>query len=167
LKIDIGILTVSDRASRGEYKDKSGPMMARLIGDHTQWRITHKTIVGDDLDSIKSILFSWCDQGVALILTTGGTGFAPRDLTPEATRLVIEREAPGIAEALRSESMKITKHALLSRAIAGIRGKTLIINLPGSPKAVKENLLFLFPVLPHALELISGTAGSEAGHRTV
>ena len=167
MKIDIGILTVSDRASRGEYKDISGPLMAQLIGDQTQWHITHQATVGDEMDSIKSILFSWCDQGVALILTTGGTGFAPRDLTPEATRLVIEKEAPGIVEALRSESMKITKHAMLSRAIAGIRDQTLIINLPGSPKAVKENLLFLIPILPHALELISGSTGSEAGHRTV
>jgi molybdenum cofactor synthesis domain-containing protein len=102
-----------------------------------------------------------------LILTSGGTGFSPRDVTPEATLQVIDREAPGIAEALRLESLKITRHAMLSRARAGMRGQTLIINLPGSPKAVRESLNILLPVLPHALNLLTGHGGSEQEHRSV
>ena len=109
----------------------------------------------------------WCAAGVSLILTTGGTGVAPRDVTPEATRAIIERETPGIAEALRAESLKITQHAMLSRGMAGIRGQTLIVNLPGNPKAVKENLDVLLPVLPHALELLTEAPDTESGHRTV
>ena len=101
-----------------------------------------------------------------MVLTTGGTGFAPRDVTPEATRAVIEREAPGLAEAMRAESLKITKHAMLSRAVCGLRGRTLIVNLPGSPKAVVEALAVLAPVLPHAVALLSEAPNSEAGHRT-
>jgi molybdopterin adenylyltransferase len=114
-----------------------------------------------------AMLQAWCTHGLSLILTTGGTGFAPRDVTPEATRDVIERETPGIVEALRAESLKITRHAMLSRAVAGIRGRTLIINLPGNPKAIRESMDVLLPVLPHALELLGGATGSEQGHRTV
>jgi molybdenum cofactor synthesis domain-containing protein len=100
-----------------------------------------------------------------LVLTTGGTGFAPRDRTPEATRAVVERETPGLAEAMRAASLQVTPHAMLSRAVAGIRGRTLIVNLPGSPKAVRENLEVLLPVLPHALELLKESPDAEAGHR--
>jgi molybdopterin adenylyltransferase len=123
--------------------------------------------VPDDQATIADTLREWCDAGVQLILTTGGTGFAPRDITPEATRAVIEREAPGIAEALRAESLKVTRHAMLSRGVAGIRGETLIINLPGNPKAIHENMDVLLPVLPHALELLLGSAGGEQSHRAV
>src|SRR5690606_5833444 len=112
-------------------------------------------------------LRAWCAAGLDLILTTGGTGFAPRDVTPEATRTVLERETPGIAEALRAESLKVTRHAMLSRGVAGIRGRTLIINLPGNPRAVRENMDVLLPVLPHALELLTGASTGEHGHRTV
>lgn len=163
----IGILTISDRGAQGEYEDRSGPLIAQIIAEKTAWAVTHQAIVPDEQGQIAATLIQWCDAGVNLILTSGGTGFAPRDVTPEATKQVIEREAPGIAEALRAESLKITRHAMLSRAVAGLRGQTLIINLPGSPKAVRENLDVLLPVLPHALELAAGAPGTEAQHRAV
>jgi molybdopterin adenylyltransferase len=163
----VAILTASDRAAGGEYEDKSGPLVASIIQQRTGWQVVEQATVPDQLDEIASTLRQWCDAGVNLILTTGGTGFAPRDITPEATLQVIEREAPGVAEALRAESLKITRHAMLSRARAGIRGRTLIVNLPGSPKAVRESLDILLPVLPHALELLAGKAGTEKDHRAV
>lgn len=163
----IGILTVSDRASEGEYQDQSGPLIASIVQRRTSWRIVEQTVVADEIDAIASILLTWCQAGLNLVLTTGGTGFAPRDVTPEATLRVIEREAPGIAEALRYESLKITRHAMLSRARAGMRERTLIINLPGSPKAVRESLDILLPVLPHALDLLAGHSGSEQEHRAI
>jgi len=165
--MNVGILTVSDRSARGEYEDRSGPLIANILQSSTSWTISHRAVVADDRDAIAATLIGWCDEGVNLILTSGGTGFAPRDVTPEATRSVIEREAPGIAEALRAESLRITQHAMLSRAVAGIRGHTLIINMPGNPKAVRENLQLLLPVLPHALALLTGSPGSESQHRTV
>ena len=166
LMFGVGILTVSDRSARGEYEDRSGPLIAQIIGERTPWRVVRQTIVADDVSAISSELRAWSDLDIQLILTTGGTGFAPRDVTPEATRLVIEREVPGIPEALRAESLKVTQHAMLSRGLAGIRGQTLIVNLPGNPKAVRENLDVLLPVLPHALALLTGKSGSEAGHRS-
>lgn len=165
--IAVGILTVSDRGARGEYEDRSGPLLAALLQERTEWAVDRQNIVPDDEETIAATLVDWCNAGVHLILTTGGTGFAPRDVTPEATRAVIERETPGIVEALRAASLKITRHAMLSRAVAGIRGKTLIINLPGNPKAIRENLDVLLPVLPHALELLLDAGGSEQGHRAV
>jgi molybdopterin adenylyltransferase len=165
--MNIGILTISDRASAGQYTDRSGPLIAEILTGRTPWLISHQAIVSDDRDDIANMLLAWCVEGINLILTTGGTGFAPRDNTPEATRQVIEREAPGIAEALRAESLKITRHAMLSRGIAGIRGRTLIINLPGNPKACKENLDILLPVLPHALDLLNDGRASETQHRSV
>lgn len=163
----IGILTISDRGSRGEYEDRSGPLIVSILQSRTPWQVTHKAIIPDEIAVIADTLVAWTDAGVNLILTSGGTGFAPRDITPEATRSVIERETPGIVEALRAESLKITKHAMLSRAVAGIRGQTLIINLPGSPKAVRENLDVLLPVLPHALELLIDAPHTENQHRSV
>ena len=163
----IAILTISDRGAAGETEDKSGPLIAQIIGERTVWEVARQEIVPDDQQVIARILLRWCEEKINLILTTGGTGFAPRDVTPEATRQVIEREAPGIAEALRAESLKITHHAMLSRAVAGIRGRTLIINLPGSPKAVKENLDVLLPILPHALGLLTNAPDTESEHRTV
>ena len=162
-----GILTVSDRGSAGEYEDRSGPLIRELLTTQTGYEARFQEIVPDVESTISQTLIAWSEQGANLILTTGGTGFAQRDVTPEATRSVIDREAPGVAEALRAESLKVTRHAMLSRGIAGMRGQTLIINLPGSPKAVKENLAVLFPVLPHALDLLLGHSGNEQQHRKV
>ena len=165
--MNIGILTVSDRGAKGEYEDQSGPVIAEILAEATDWQVSHRAIVPDEINVVADTLLRWCSEDVQLILTSGGTGFSPRDVTPEATRQVIEREAPGIAEGLRSESLKITKHAMLSRGIAGIHGQTLIINLPGSPKAVHENMAVLLPILPHALELLNNSPESEQSHRTV
>jgi len=167
MKNRVGILTVSDRAASGEYEDISGPLIVGIIDRRTDWIVTYQEIVQDDLQQIVDILLKWTGEGLDLILTTGGTGFSPRDVTPEATLQIIEKQTPGIVEALRAESLKITKHAMLSRAVAGIRASTLIINLPGNPKAVKENLDVLMPVLPHALELLRDNPASEHGHRAI
>ena len=168
--MNVGILTISDRGAQGEYEDRSGTktLLRELVGQHTGWQVTQQTVIPDDFETIVSTLLQWSTEAdVQLILTTGGTGFAPRDVTPEATKEVIEREAPGIAEALRAESLRITRHAMLSRAVAGIRGRCLIVNLPGSPRAVRENMMILLPVLPHALALLTETPERGAGHRTV
>ena len=167
MDVRVGVLTVSDRASQGDYVDASGPLIVDIIARRLDWTITKESIVSDDIEAISDQLLMWCDDGVNLILTTGGTGFAPRDVTPEATQRVILKEAPGIAEVIRQESLKVTRHAMLSRAVAGIRDRSLIINLPGSPKAVKENLDTLIPVLPHALALILDESEAESGHRAV
>ncbi len=167
MTFEVGILTVSDRASSGEYQDQSGPLIADMVARELGWSVKKQSIVIDEIEAISQLLRQWSDEGVSLILTTGGTGFAPRDVTPEATLKVITRETPGISQALRLESLKITRHAMLSRAVAGIRKQSLIINLPGSPRAVKENLDVLIPVLPHALSLITGEPDAEGGHRTV
>lgn len=165
--IRIGLLTISDRGASGEYEDRSGPLMARIVASNTTWEISLRAVIPDDFDTIANTLIAWSEIGLNLILTSGGTGFAPRDITPEATRQVVDRLAPGIAEGLRAESLKFTRHAMLSRGIAGIRGRTLVINLPGSPKAVRENLEVLLPILPHALELLADTPGNEHQHRAV
>src|SRR5262249_40020366 len=147
--------------------DTSGVVIRKFVVLRLNAEVTAQAILPDDLGLIQETLKQWCDElQLDLILTTGGTGFTPRDVTPEATRAVIEREAPGLAEAMRAESLAITKHAMLSRAVCGIRGRTLIINLPGNPKAVSENLETIAPVLPHAIELLRGDPGAEAGHRS-
>jgi molybdopterin adenylyltransferase len=163
----VALLTVSDRGARGDYKDRSGPILADIIQNNTPWQVSHRAVVADEQAKIAATLIGWCDDGVNLILTSGGTGFSPRDVTPEATKAVIERETPGIAEALRAESLKITRHAMLSRGVAGIRGNTLIINMPGNPKAVRENMTVLLPILPHALALLTNSPDSESQHRQV
>ncbi len=163
----IGLLTISDRGATGEYEDRSGPLMAQIFNSNTPWEISRQAVISDDFDIIAKTLSEWSAEDLSLILTSGGTGFAARDNTPEATESVIERKTPGIAEALRAESLKITRHAMLSRGVAGIRGQTLIINLPGNPKAVRENLEVLLPILPHALELLCGSPGIESQHRSV
>jgi molybdenum cofactor synthesis domain-containing protein len=167
MSVRIGVLTVSDRGARGEYEDRSGSLIVETIKRLTPWAVTEYAIIADEKEAITTTLISWCEAGLNVILTTGGTGFAPRDVTPEATRQVVEREAPGIAEALRAESLKVTPHAMLSRGMAGMRGQTLIVNLPGSPKAVRENLQVLLPVLPHAVELLTGVPSSEQSHRAL
>ncbi len=152
-KIRAGIITVSDRSSRGERPDVSGPEIVKWAGQ-MDIEIAAEVIVPDEVEDIKRSIIDFADRNFDLILTTGGTGFAPRDVTPEATRAVLEREAPGFAEAMRAGSLKITPHAVLSRAVSGIRKKSLIINLPGSPKAVRENLGFIEKAIPHAVNLL-------------
>lgn len=161
MTLRFSILTVSDRSSRGERADTSGPALAEQV-ESQGWRVVKQEIVPDDLETIKDIFQNWCDSGEAdVILATGGTGFAPRDVTPEATRVVVERLTPGLDEAMRSASLKITSHAMLSRAISGIRKRTLIINLPGSPKGATENLQVVLPALEHAVQLLQE---EDAGH---
>jgi len=160
--IRTGILTISDRGFHGEYRDLSGPVIRELVTGRLGATVELEAIVPDERTIIAGTLLTWADEvELDLVLTTGGTGFAPRDVTPEATRDIIEREAPGLAEAMRAASLEITPHAMLSRAVAGIRGRTLIINLPGSPKAVRENLEAILPALPHAVELLQGQKGAD------
>ncbi|MEK7742317.1 MAG: MogA/MoaB family molybdenum cofactor biosynthesis protein [Nitrospirota bacterium] len=152
--ITVAILTLSDKGSRGEREDLSGAAIADILKS-IDAVVAHYDILPDEKSMIKEKLIEYSGK-VDLILTTGGTGLSPRDVTPEATLEVIEREIPGIAEAVRIEGLKKTKRAMLSRAVAGVRSRTLIINLPGSPKAVKENLEVIIDVIPHAIEKIKG-----------
>jgi len=162
-----GILTVSDRSARGERPDRSGPALNEKI-EENGWKVVRAAVVEDELSRIAEILGAWCDSGeIDIILTSGGTGFSPRDVTPEATNAVIERPAPGLAEAIRAESLKVTPHAMLSRGIAGIRKLTLVVNLPGSPKGAVESLSTIITVLPHAVELLRNDPGAEAGHAVI
>lgn len=150
------VLTVSDRCFRGEHADRGGPLTAKLL-EGAGFAVVKTAVVPDEQDQIESALRALADEdGVQLIVTTGGTGFAPRDVTPEATLAVCQRMVPGIPEAMRYASLQITPRAVLSRAQAGIRGGTLIINLPGSPKAAAENLEAVLPALEHGLEMLSG-----------
>lgn len=158
----IAVLTISDRAFQGVYEDESGPALIELIEQHFHQGTDLYHVCPDDFLEIKRALEKWCDDAhMDLILTTGGTGFAPRDVTPEATRAAVERETPGLVHAMLSASLQKTPYAMLSRMAAGIRGRTLIVNLPGSPKAARENFLTLLPALPHALELIRGGGSTE------
>jgi len=164
MKIRFGILTLSDRSSRGERADSSGPELARLI-QAQGWSVAKQEVLPDDESAIRDTLINWSDNGeVDVLLTTGGTGFSPRDVTPEATRAVIERDAPGLAEAMRAASLAITPHAMLSRIVTGIRKRTLILNLPGNPKGAVENLEIIMPVLPHAVQLLRDDPISESTH---
>lgn len=160
--ITIGIITISDRSSKGLREDLSGPAI-RTWAMEKGYSVQKEIIVPDDYDDIKTALINISNEGINLILTTGGTGFAPRDVTPEATRAVIEKDAPGFAEIMRLKSLEITHHAMLSRAVSGIRKTSLIINLPGSPKAVRENLGFIESAIPHAIELLQNSVGDCGG----
>ena len=154
LKYKLGILTVSDKGSRGERQDTSSTAIRELLLD-TDFAVSAYDIVPDEIELIVNKLCSWADEcQIDVILTTGGTGLGPRDVTPEATLSVIDRVIPGFAEAMRAESMKITSRAMLSRAVAGARGKCLIINLPGSPKAARECLNIILSALPHAVDIL-------------
>lgn len=170
----VGILTISDRCSRGEADDLSGPAIQEFLESEKAGKLSvsgfEMACVPDERDVIAATLKDWCDnKKIPLILTTGGTGFAPRDVTPEATKDVLEKEAPGIVIAMISASLQVTPHAMLSRPAAGIRNKSLIINLPGSVKAVKENIAAIIVALPHAIGLIVDAAGSStvSSHQNV
>jgi molybdenum cofactor synthesis domain-containing protein len=156
VKISVGVITISDKGSRGEREDLSGPEIVTIL-ETIGAEVICMTILPDEQDLIKQTLIEYTDiKKLDLVLTTGGTGVSPRDVTPDATIQVIEREVPGMAEAMRRESGAFTPHAMISRAVAGVRGKSLIINLPGSPKGVRENLAVVLPALEHALEKIKG-----------
>ena len=154
-----GILTISDKGSRGERQDKSGEAIREIISS-MDVRIVNYDIIPDEKELIIEKLVKWVDEDdLDVLITTGGTGLTPRDVTPEATLAVVDRIVPGFAEAMRAESLKKTPMAMLSRAVVGARGKCLIINLPGSPKAVRECLEAILPALPHAVETLKGQAG--------
>jgi molybdenum cofactor synthesis domain-containing protein len=161
-----GVLTVSDRSAAGDRPDASGPALEEAVEAHGHI-VSQRGVIPDDLPKIRDTLAAWADAGGCdVILTTGGTGFSPRDVTPEATLAIVERMAPGIPEAMRARSMEITPHAMLSRAVAGIRNNVLILNLPGSPKGALENLEVALPVLEHAVHLLHGDPRAESGHRS-
>ena len=154
--ITVGVLTISDSGAKGERQDTSGQNIRSLVVQLPDAVVSEGTIIPDERERIETVLREWSDdKHLNLILTTGGTGLAPRDVTPEATKAVIDREAPGIAEAMRAISLQKTPFGMLSRGIVGTRGRTLIINLPGSPKAVQECLEYILPVLPHAINLLT------------
>jgi molybdenum cofactor synthesis domain-containing protein len=161
--IKTAILTVSDKGSRGEREDGTGPAIKSLLQKTAAYEIEYYKVIPDEIDTIEAELRYLSDVlQIQLVLTNGGTGFAKRDVTPEATQSVIEKYVPGIGEAMRMNSLNITRKAMLSRGIAGIRGTTLIINLPGSPKAAVENLEFVLPALPHGIEILIGQASECA-----
>jgi molybdenum cofactor synthesis domain-containing protein len=159
--MNVGILTLSDKGARGERQDTSGAAIGELLAPIGA-SIRRAEILPDDLESIAATLSMWADSGeLDLIVTTGGTGLAPRDVTPEATLRVVDRLAPGLAELMRTEGLRHTPMAALSRAVVGVRGRTLIVNLPGSEKGVRENLMVLLPLLPHAVETLRDAAGDH------
>ncbi len=166
MMLNFGILTISDKGWRGQRCDESGPAIRDRLSllDNA---VVRYEIIPDEMDIIISKLTEWADEGnVDVILTTGGTGLGPRDVTPEATLSIVDKAVPGLTEAMRAETFKKTPFSLLSRAVAGVRGRCLIINLPGSPKAVQECLEIVLPVIPHAVEIIKGEVTEHsAGHR--
>lgn len=162
VKIRAVVITVSDRCARGAALDESGPVLARLL-EETGAEVVKAVVVPDDIEPLADNLRTYADDaGVNLVITTGGTGFSPRDNTPEATRAVIDREAPGLAEAMRMETLKSTPMAMISRGVCGLRSGALIINLPGSPQGVRESFAVIKPVLQHAIALLAGQPHDEA-----
>ncbi|RLA78204.1 MAG: molybdenum cofactor biosynthesis protein [Deltaproteobacteria bacterium] len=162
MALKVGIITVSDRGARGEREDRSGPVAEEVLTSELGAEVLMRETVPDEVQQIKEALLKGCRLGLDLIVTTGGTGVSPRDVTPEATKEVIERELPGFSEAMRMEGFKKTPHAIISRGLCGLRGKTLIVNLPGSPKAVREGLQVILPAIPHTLEKARGDPGECA-----
>ena len=160
--IRASVITASTKGARGERLDESGPAMREML-EASGAEVVSSALVVDDVNAIASAIRGAIAKGANVVLTTGGTGLSPNDVTPEATRKVIEREIPGIAEAIRARSLAKTPHGMISRGIAGSVGSTLVVNLPGSPRAVRESLEVLLPVLPHAVELLAGESG-EGGH---
>ena len=161
-KIQAAIITMSDSRSQSTEKaDESGAVIKEIL-EANDYEVVHYELISDDLDGIKNSLIRVCDQNISLVLTTGGTGLSKRDNTPEATKAVIEKEVQGISEAMRYHSLQITPRAMLSRGVSGIRQNSLIINLPGSPKAVRENLEYIIPSLRHGLEILRGVASNCA-----
>lgn len=156
LTIQVAVLTVSDRCSSGAAIDTAGPAVERLLERELEAQIVQRRLVPDEQDTISQALIDLADRDCDLVLTVGGTGFGPRDVTPEATHAVIDRDAPGLAEAMRAASIAITPNAMLQRGVCGIRGRTLIVNLPGSERASQENLEVIVAVLPHAVNLLRG-----------
>jgi molybdopterin adenylyltransferase len=155
MKYTAAVITVSDKGSVGERVDTSGPALQKIL--ETAYEVRHMVIVPDEMELIASTIEGFVDRGgIDLVVTTGGTGVAKRDVTPEATRMVIDKDLPGFSEAMRMESFKINPHGIISRGICGIRKESVIINLPGSPKAATECLMFIFKALPHALEKVKG-----------
>ena len=155
-KFKAGVLTMSDKGSRGERVDESGDLAAQMLKDQG-FDVIKRGIVPDKQDKIRDTLIDWCDnEGLSLIVTSGGTGLSPTDVTPQSMTQVIDFEVPGIAEAMRAASLLKTPHAMISRAMAGVRGKSLIINLPGSPRGVRENLEVVLPALEHGISKLSG-----------
>ncbi|MGH2356087.1 MAG: MogA/MoaB family molybdenum cofactor biosynthesis protein [Chloroflexota bacterium] len=174
--ITVGILTCSDRGARGERADVSGPTIHNLVVDRLGAKVAQYKVVPDDRRAIEATLVEWADDArLDLVFTTGGTGFSPRDVTPEATRAVVDRDASALTQAMLFESLRITPYAMLTRATAGIRKRTLIVNLPGNPKAVAENFDAIAEVLPHAVDIVRGVDthaqdrhaghGGQAGHQ--
>lgn len=158
-----GVVCVSDRCSKDICEDKSGPLISEMLS--ALGKTEKYVLVPDEKEEIEKVLINLCDEKrINVVFTTGGTGFSPRDITPEATKAVLEKDVPGIAEAIRQKSLEITEKAMLSRAVSGIRKNSLIINLPGSPKAVKEALEVVIPVLPHAVEVLSGNTLNCGGN---
>ena len=158
-----GIITASDKGAAGEREDLSGPAIREMLEETGAYTVTRSVLLPDDRQQLAATMAQWCEQGlVDIIFTTGGTGFSPRDWTPEATLDVCQRMVPGIPEAMRAMSMQITPRAMLSRSAAGIRERTLIVNLPGSPKAAQESLGFILPALGHGLDILAGVAGECA-----
>jgi len=158
----VGILTVSDKGSRGERVDTSGAAIREMLAS-LKATVEHYQVVPDEKEVVASRLREWADEaGLDLIITTGGTGLSPRDVTPEATLAVVDRVVPGMAEAMRQEGLKHTPMSMLSRAVVGVRGRTLIVNLPGREQGVRQNLAYLLPVLSHALEMLGGEAADHS-----
>jgi len=164
VKYTAAVVTVSDKGSAGEREDESGPVVRGILED-AGIDVPRVVIVADERAELEQLLCDLCEEGFNLVVTTGGTGVSPRDVTPEATLEVIDREVPGMAEAMRAESLKVTAHAMISRAVCGLRMGTLIINLPGSPRGARECLEVVMPAVPHALEVAAGDVSECAVER--